>query len=217
MPAMSTPHPETPTSPDLESILGGIDIYLLDQIMRARIRPGMRIFDAGCGAGRNLHWFLRSGYEVAGVDSNPGSIEKVRRLAARLAPSIDPENFRNEPIEQCSFPDGWADVVISSAVLHFARDETQFRAMLNGSWRLLRPNGLFFCRLASTIGMEQERFERIEGRRFRVPDGTERFLVDEPLLMSLTEELSGALVDPLKTTVVQNLRCMTTWVLRRKE
>ena len=202
--------------PDLGSILAGIDIYLLDQIMRGRIRPGMRVFDAGCGAGRNLTWFLRTGHEVAGVDRDPGSIERVRRLAATLAPSIDPENFRNEPVEDCSFPDGWADLVISSAVLHFARDEQEFRAMLNGSWRLLRENGLFFCRLASTIGMEPERFERIEGRRFRVPDGTERYLVNEELLVSLTAELGGELVDPLKTTVVQNLRCMTTWVLRKQ-
>lgn len=211
---MVTP-PDEASSPDLGSMLGGIDIYLLDQVMRGRVRPGMRIFDAGCGAGRNLTWFLGAGYEVAGVDPDPRSIEKVRRLAAELAPSLDPENFRNEPIEQCSFPDGWADLVVSSAVLHFARSEREFRAMMNGSWRLLRQNGLFFCRLASTIGMEQERFELIEGRRFRIPDGTERFLVDEQILMSLTEELGGELVDPLKTTVVQNLRCMTTWVLRK--
>lgn len=214
MESMVTP-PDESRSTDLGSVLGGIDIYLLDQIMRGRIRPGMRVLDAGCGAGRNLTWFLRAGYEVAGVDPDPSAIEKVRRLAAVLAPSIDRENFRNEPIEHCSFPDGWANLVVSSAVLHFARNEMEFRAMLNGSWRLLRQNGLFFCRLASTIGMEQERFELIEGRRFRVPDGTKRFLVDEQYLMSLTKELGGELVDPLKTTVVQNLRCMTTWVLRR--
>ena len=207
--------PEDASLPDLVSMLGGIDIYLLDQMMRGRIRPGMRIFDAGCGTGRNLTWFLRTGYEVAGVDPDPDSIDRVRRLAAKLAPRANPENFRNEPIEQGSFPDGWADLVISSAVLHFARNEQEFRTMLNGSWRLLRQNGLFFCRLASTIGMERDRFELIDGRRFRLPDGTERFLVDEQILASLTEDLGGELVDPLKTTVVQNLRCMTTWVLRK--
>ncbi|MDX1582276.1 MAG: class I SAM-dependent methyltransferase [Thermoanaerobaculia bacterium] len=207
--------PDAPCSPDLGLMLGGIDIYLLDQVMRGRIRPGARIFDAGCGAGRNLTWFLRAGHEVAGVDPDPRSIEKVRRLATELAPSVDLENFRNETIESCSFPDEWADLVVSSAVLHFARNETEFRAMLYGSWRLLRPSGLLFCRLGSTIGMSEERFERIESRRFRVPDGTERFLVDEEALMSLTTELGGELVDPLKTTVVQNLRCMTTWVLRK--
>ncbi|HEY8022506.1 MAG TPA: class I SAM-dependent methyltransferase, partial [Thermoanaerobaculia bacterium] len=105
-------------------------------------------------------------------------------------------------------------VVLSSAVLHFARDEAHFRAMLHGTWRLLKPRGLFFCRLASSIGME-DRVTPLGGRRFRLPDGSERYLVDEPYLLELTAELGGTLLDPLKTTVVQDQRCMTTWVLRK--
>jgi ubiquinone/menaquinone biosynthesis C-methylase UbiE len=112
-----------------------------------------------------------------------------------------------------SFPDACADVALSSAVLHFARHDEQFHAMLAGTWRVLRPGGLLFCRLASSIGMEG-RFQPIEGRRFRLLDGSERYLVDEALLLRLTAELGGQLVDPLKTTVVQGQRCMTTWVVR---
>jgi hypothetical protein len=101
-------------------------------------------------------------------------------------------------------------------VLHFARDETQFDAMLDGSWRLLASGGMFFCRLASTIGLES-RVRRIgdDGRRYRLPDGTDRYLVDEPLLMELTRRLGGRLLDPIKTTVVQDQRSMTTWVVRK--
>jgi tellurite methyltransferase len=113
-----------------------------------------------------------------------------------------------------AFPYCSADVVISSAVLHFARDELHFQTMLRGSWRLVKPNGLFFCRLASSIGVEG-RFTSLGGRRFALPDGTERFLVDEPHLFELTSALGGSLADPLKTTVVQDRRCMTTWVMRR--
>ena len=114
-----------------------------------------------------------------------------------------------------TFPDGAADVVVSSAVLHFARDEHQFWAMLREMWRVLRPGGMLFCRLASTIGMEG-RFRHIGGRRFELPDGAERFLVDEPMLMDATARLGGELLDPIKTSVVQNLRCMTTWVVRKR-
>lgn len=85
-------------------------------------------------------------------------------------------------------------------------------AMLRGTWRVLKRGGLLFCRLASSIGMENQ-IQRIEGRRFQLPDGSERYLVDEALLLKLTEELGGRLGDPLKTTVVQNQRCMTTWVV----
>jgi SAM-dependent methyltransferase len=194
--------------PSLQEQFGPIDIYLFDQLLRGRIAPGMRIFDAGCGGGRNLAYFLREGYDVFGVDSDPRAVESLRGFAPA-------GNFRVESLEAISFPAGFADVVISSAVLHFARDDRQFDAMLRGSWQVLKPGGLFFCRLASSIGMEA-RMQPIEGRRFLLPDGSERYLVDEPLLLRLTAELGGTLVDPLKTTVVQNQRCMTTWVVRKQ-
>ncbi|MDQ2977637.1 MAG: class I SAM-dependent methyltransferase [Acidobacteriota bacterium] len=199
---------------DLSSLFGPIDIYLFDQILRGRIAPGMTVFDAGCGQGRNLAFLLREGYEVLAVDPSPSSIEAVRALARELAPRLPESSFREEAIESNSFADGCADVVVSSAVLHFARDEEHFRAMLEGTWRLLRPGGLFFGRLASSIGME-DRMVPLGGRRFRLPDGSDRFLVDEPYLLDLTRELGGRLLDPLKTTVVQDQRCMTTWVMRR--
>jgi SAM-dependent methyltransferase len=199
---------------DLHAQFGDIDIYLFDQILRGRIAPAMRVLDTGCGFGRNLVYFLRARYEVFGVDANARAVEDTRRLAASLAPGLPSGNFRVEGVEAMSFGDGFADVVISSAVLHFARDDRQFRAMVLGSWRALRPGGLFFCRLASSIGME-DRVQCVGGRRFLLPDGSERYLVNEAILVALTEELGGVLVDPLKTTVVQNLRCMTTWVVRK--
>ena len=199
---------------DLQAQFGEIDIYLFDQLLRGRLAPGMRVLDVGCGSGRNLVYLLRTGYQVFGVDADPGAIQAVQQLAAELAPDLPSANFRVEAIERSSLPDAFADVVLSSAVLHFARDDAQFSAMLRGSWRVLRPGGLFFCRLASSIGMEQA-VTPIAGRRHRLPDGTERYLVDEPLLMRLTRELGGELLDPLKTTVVQNQRCMTTWIVRK--
>jgi tellurite methyltransferase len=196
----------------LQHQFGRIDIYLFDQLLRGNIAPGMRILDAGCGAGRNLVHLLREGYEIFVADANPSAIEQLRALAADLAPTLPAENFRVEPVEAMSFPNAFADVVLLSAVLHFARDDAHFTAILHGAWRALKPGGLFFCRLASTIGMPQQ---RLSGRRFLSPDGEERYLVDESLLLELTADLGARLVDPIKTTVVQNQRCMTTWVLRK--
>jgi tellurite methyltransferase len=199
---------------DLQAQFGQIDIYLFDQLLRGRIAPGMRVLDAGAGSGRNLVYLLRAGYEVFATDSDRISIEAVRRLAAALAPALPASNFRVEPIEDMTFPDAFADVVLSSAVLHFAGDDAQFAVMLRGSWRVLKPGGFLFARLASSIGMEQQ-VKRLAGRRHLLPDGTERYLVDEPLLTELTRDLGGELLDPLKTTVVQNQRSMTTWVVRK--
>jgi len=199
---------------NLKQQFGPIDIYLFDQLLRARITPGMRVFDAGCGSGRNLVYLLQQGYEAFAVDADPYAIQEVRSLALSLAPSLPAENFRAESIEHSSFPASFADVVLSSAVLHFASNDDQFHSMLQGTWRILKPGGLLFCRLASSIGIEHQ-LQRVAGRRFLLPDGSERYLVDEALLTKLTASLGGQLLDPLKTTVVQNQRSMTTWVVRK--
>ena len=212
----------------LPELFGGIDIYVFDQLLKGRFVPGMRVLDAGCGTGRNLVYFLRNGYEVFGVDQSAEAISQVRRLASELAPQLPAENFRVEPVEQMSFcrdqqsadrnqPDkDKFDVVLSSAVLHFARDEEQWQAMVDEMWRVLKPGGVFFARLASSIGMEPQ-VRLIEGRRYHLPDGSDRFLVDESLLRSVTTALGGEFIEPIKTTIVENLRAMTTWVIKKGE
>jgi SAM-dependent methyltransferase len=173
----------------------------------------MRVLDAGCGYGRNLVHLLREGCEVFATDADAEGVEHVRQLSASLMTGLPAENFQVGPIEQMRFPDGFADVVICNAVLHFARDDRHFRAMLAELWRVLKPGGMLFCRLASRIGMD---FKRVRGNLFVVGDGSEWYLVDEKMLLALTEAMNAVLVDPLKTTIVQDYRCMTTWVLRKR-
>lgn len=193
---------------------GHIDIYLFDQLLRGRISPGMRILDAGCGTGRNLVYLMREGYDVWGTDRDSAAIEAVRAQAAGLAPSLAPDHFRVEPVERLSFADATFDVVVSNAVLHFATGPEHFEAMVREMWRVLKPGGLFFARLASSIGMPG-RMQPLGGGRFVMPDGSERYVVDEAELLATTQLVGGHLLDPLKTTVVQDQRCMTTWVLAR--
>jgi SAM-dependent methyltransferase len=192
---------------------GQIDIYVFDQILRGNIAPGMRVLDAGCGYGRNLVHLLREGCEVFAVDADRDGVEHVRKLSASLNTGLPAENFQVARIEQLPFPDGFADVVICSSVLHFAKDDDHLEAMLSELWRVLRPGGLLFTRLGSRIGMD---FEHVEGNRYVIGDGSEWLLVDEEMLLTFTEQMNGALVDPLKTTIVQDYRCMTTWVLRKR-
>jgi tellurite methyltransferase len=201
-------------SDDLRREFGEIDIYLFDQLHRGRIVDGMSILDAGCGRGRNLVYLLRRGFDVWGTDQSAAAIADVRALAAGIGPQLTGDRFRIEPVEHMSFADAAFDVVISSAVMHFARDESQWDAMLDEMWRVLGPGGLFFARLATTIGHES-RVQHIAGRRYIMPDGDERFLVDEPFIMAAMRRVGGVLVDPLKTSVVQNARSMMTWVMRK--
>jgi SAM-dependent methyltransferase len=199
---------------DPQALFGQIDIYLFDQLLRGRIRAGTRICDAGCGSGRNLVYFLRGGYDVRAVDADRAAIDHVRSMAERFAPDLPADNFRVEPVETMSFPDRCVDFVISSAVLHFARDDDHFLAMLRECWRLLDSNGTFFCRLASSIGIES-RVRATGDGRYLLPDGSERYLVTEARLMELTAGCGGQLIDPIKTTIVQHQRSMTTWVMRK--
>jgi SAM-dependent methyltransferase len=192
---------------------GQIDIYVFDQILRGNIAAGMRVLDAGCGYGRNLVHLMREGVEVYALDANAEGVEHVRQLAAELNPGLPAGNFRVGQIEAMPFPDGFADVVMCSSVLHFARDERHFLAMVEELWRVLRPGGLLFTRLGSRIGME---FPRLRANIYQIGDGSEWFLVDEGTLLRMTEQMNAVLVDPLKTTIVQDYRCMTTWVVRKR-
>ena len=196
----------------LRESLGEIDVYLFDQILRGRFDRRPRVLDAGCGTGRNLVFFLRQGFEAFGIDREAAAVARVRALARELSPGLPAENFREGEIDSLPWGDAAMDAVVCSAVLHFAEDEAHFARMLRETWRVLAPGGLFFARLASTIGMDPP--PRLDARRrARLPDGSERFLVDEGLLFEWTRRLGAEPLDPVKTTVVQNLRCMTTWCL----
>ena len=202
------------SSQDLQQQFGSIDIYLFDQLLKGRITSEMRVLDAGCGGGRNLIYFFRSRFNTSGVDQSAEAIAQIQSLAAQLAPHLPPDNFRVAAIEQMPFDHQSFDVVISSAVLHFARDEAHWSAMVQEMWRVLKPGGIFFARLASTIGME-DKVRQIEGRRYHLPDGSDRFLVDEQMLLATTKTLGGEWLEPLKTVVVQNMRSMSNWILRK--
>jgi SAM-dependent methyltransferase len=203
----------TPSS-ELHDEFGGIDIYLFDQLLKGRFDDRHDILDAGCGPGRNLPWFLSHGFSVYGIDGDPAAIAHVRRLAASLAPALPPAQFVNGDLSALPWRDATMDVVISSAVLHFARNEEDFGEMVRELWRVLRPGGLLFARLASIIGLEVP-VRWLRGRRARLPDGSTRFLVDEQFLLAWTDSLGARLLDPIKTTNVQNQRCMTTWVVEK--
>ncbi len=208
------PAGQPPLSAALREAFGDIDIYLFDQLLRGRFDGVRTVLDAGCGGGRNLIYLLRSGFEVFAVDKDARAVERVRRLAAELAPGLPAENVQVAEVDALPFADAGMDAVISSAVLHFAADEAHFRGMVDEMWRVLRPGGLLFARLASSIGIEG-RLRPVGNGRCRLPDGSERFLVEEAGLLARTEALGGVLLDPVKTTNVQNLRAMTTWVVRK--
>jgi SAM-dependent methyltransferase len=198
----------------LNESFGNIDIYLFDQLLKGRYDHLHKILDVGCGSGRNLPYFLRNGYEVFAVDPDLQGIKIVKQLSAELAPKNSLENIFVCNAESLPFDDASFDLIICSAVLHFASDEQQFYNMLLSMFRVLKTGGYFFSRLASDIGIENL-VRPLGNRRYLLPDGSERFLANEQILQAYTHEF-GELYEPIKTTNVQSMRCMTTWCVQKR-
>lgn len=199
---------------NLQRHFGNIDIYLFDQLLKGTYDDCKKVLDAGCGGGRNLVYFLQNGYEVHGIDPNPNAVAAVQQLAKALSPATPAENFVTAAAENLPFDDHYFNLVISSAVLHFAKNPTHFDHMVQSMWRVLKPGGYLFARLASDTGIETL-VQHLGDNRYLLPDGSERFLVNQQILLQYTESLKGRLHEPIKTTNVQNLRCMTTWCLQK--
>lgn len=199
---------------NIKDLFGNIDIYLFDQLLKGRFDNCSNVIDVGCGNGRNLVYFLKNNFEVFGIDQNEEAIKETILLSAKLAPSNALSNFCVSLIESIPFQNTQFDIVICNAVLHFAKNKNHFDQMLHSIWRILKPEGFLFVRLASNIGIEKL-ITSIGNGCYLLPDGTERFLVDEETLLDYTKKLNGKLFEPIKTTNVQNLRCMTTWCIQK--
>jgi tellurite methyltransferase len=200
---------------NLHPLYGNIDIYLFDQLLKGRFDDCHKVIDIGCGGGRNLHYFLQNGFEVHGIDPDARAIDHVKQLSANLAPDNTATNFIVATAEQLPYADNSFDLAICSAILHFAKGHAHFDAMLHSVWRVLKPGGYLFARLASDIGIEDLVTSLGDGV-YLLPDGSTRYLVNLETLLQYTADLNAELFEPIKTTNVQNLRCMTTWCLRKK-
>ena len=198
----------------LKAQLGDIDIYLFDQLLKGRIQKGKKLLDAGCGNGRNIFYLLQAGVKVYGADASEAAVERTRERAKELAPTLPDRNFIVADLDNLPFTDAEFDVVICSAVLHFARSESHFKAMVSELWRVLKPGGILFCRFSTTIGLEGK-LQHLEDRFYRMAHGPIWFLVDDALLVGLEKQLGAERLDPLKNTMVEQDRSMTTWVLRK--
>jgi tellurite methyltransferase len=194
----------------LADTVGSTDIYLIDQIMKGRYQPTDIILDAGCGSGRNLHWFVRQHIGVYGIDGNEETLARARSNY----PSLEDNRLQQSPVEKLPFQDEYFNHVISSAVLHFAKDILHFNAMVAEMVRVLRPGGSLFIRMTSDIGIG-DRVRLIGNGIYQIPDGSRRFLLTRPLLADVMDKNKLTFLEPLKTVNVDDIRCMSTLVLAR--
>lgn len=195
----------------ISELLGRSDIYLIDQIMKERYAQGDKILDAGCGGGRNMHWFLQNNIEIYGIDASDAAIINLRNKY----PLLPAENLQVSLVEKLPFSDHFFNHVISSAVLHFATSSLHFKGMIGEMVRVLKPGGTLFIRMTSDIGIE-DKVKLLSNGNYQIPDGSMRFLLTKPLLAEIMEQFNLLFLEPLKTVNVNDVRCMSTLMLQKK-
>lgn len=190
------------------NVMGNVDIYVIDQILKGRYKNGQSILDAGCGKGRNLKWFYPNDFELFGIDVDEGFLAFAKAEYPKYAKNFIAGNLDKLPYGQNSF-----DHILCCAVLHFAKSEIHFTAMFTALVRILKPNGTLFIRMASNIGLDGN-----------APDITYKengqkstYYLTRERIRRLTNEFDIELIEPVKTTNVQDERAMTTLVLRKLE
>lgn len=193
----------------ITDLLGQTDIYLIDQLMKGRYKQEDKILDAGCGNGRNMHWFILNQMDINGVDQDQGCINflKIRH------PEYE-TRLTQAAVSAVPYETGYFDHVISSAVLHFAVSKAHFIEMFSEMLRVLRPGGTLFIRMTSDIGIENQINLIAEGV-YHLPDGSNRFLLNRELLSELIETFQISLLEPLKTVNVNDQRCMSTLLFQK--
>ncbi|MEQ8414563.1 MAG: class I SAM-dependent methyltransferase [Imperialibacter sp.] len=199
---------------ELNTQLGNIDIYLLDQVLKGRFEGKSKVLDVGCGEGRNLVYFAREGFDVYGFDQNPAALQMLRYLLKGIRPGFDERKLIEGNAESLPLPAGYFDIVISSAVLHFAESVDAFHKQVAELFRVLAPEGILFIRMTSDIGLPETTEDQGNGR-YLIPDGSIRFLLNRSLIEEIVDNFSWQLIEPVKTTVVDDVRCMTTLVFRK--
>ena len=194
----------------IHEVIGDTDIYLVDQILKGRYHDNDTILDAGCGTGRNMHWFLQNKMCIYGVDTNNGFITALKMDN----PTLPASRLQVAKVELMPFGDNFFDHIISSAVLHFAENTEHFMRLLKEMVRVLKPKGSLFIRMTSDIGIENK-VKLITDGVYYLPDTSTRFLLTRSLLETLMSQFPLSFIEPFKTVNVNDMRCMSTMVLQK--
>lgn len=190
--------------------LDGMDIYLIDEILKGRYLPGERVLDAGAGGGRNLNWFFnQSEFDIHACD-----LEAERETLLTERYPYAAFEWATCDLAEMPYPDRFFRHIICNAVLHFAQSEAHFFQMIRELYRCMQPKASLFIRMNSDIGLE-DRVEDLGDGRYLNPDGSERFLLNRSIIVSM-EDIGLAHLEPPKHVRVADERVMSTLVMVKK-
>lgn len=194
------------------SDLGKMDIYLIDQIQKERVRPDSKILDAGYGRGRNLKFFIKHNANIFGIDHNPKYLPIVQMQVEEWNPKFPINRFITGKVELMPYNDEEFDFVYSIAVLHFAKSHQHFWDMINEMLRVIKKGGYLMLRMTSwhTFTLQKQ----TDNGLVEISDG-QRYMLDIEEFKKFGADNGLKFSDPIKTTNVDGLRTMTTIVLQK--
>ena len=199
---------------ELNRLLGNVDNYLLDQLLKGRFTKEMKILDVGCGEGRNAVYFLQKNYSIFGIDPNEVAIQYCRYLAKTINPQTDIHRFQVGDGAAIPFHSTAFDAVISSAVLHFAEGHPHFWKMVSEIHRVLKPGGIFWMRMCTGFGNILEESQDLGEGRYALPDGSERYVLLPEGLQEL-ERVGFRFLEAPKTVLVYGQREMGVLLMEK--
>ena len=199
---------------ELNRLLGNVDNYLLDQILKGRFTKDMKILDVGCGEGRNAVYFLQKNYSIFGIDPNEVAIQYCRYLAKTINSQTDIHRFQVGDGAAIPFHAAAFDAVISSAVLHFAENHAHFWKMIAEIHRVLKPGGIFWMRMCTGFGTILEESQDLGEGRYALLDGSERYVLQPQGLKEL-EGMGFRFLESPKTVHVLGQREMGVLLMEK--
>tara|TARA_R110002050_G_scaffold300786_1_gene472710 strand:+ start:51661 stop:52284 length:624 start_codon:yes stop_codon:yes gene_type:complete len=204
---------KTVSTQTITYFLGKTDMYLIDLLQKGYFNNQLHILDAGCGMGRNLWMLAKLGHTLIGIDQNEIAIKSLNNEINRL--KMDQNiSARVGELDNLPFTDKEFDFVICNAVLHFAKDVSQFELWFAEIVRVVKPQGVVFLRFVSSHTMDDS---KSWNQVVNLPDGSTRFVVNESWLKEyLIPRYNLIYSEEFKTVNVANKRTMTTLVLRAK-
>ena len=198
----------------IRDILGNTDVYLVDQILKGRFDCFETVLDVGCGSGRNLQWFAKNNFSITCLDRSAQVLDVAKNNLMGWNSELHSNRFIENGAAEFQLHPEKFDLIICNAVLHFSKNKEEFLNIINNMWDHLSRNGILFIRLGTSISVE-EKIKELGEQWYHLPDGSERFLVSEQEIKDIVSSLKAIMLDPIKTTNVQNLRAMTTLCLKK--
>lgn len=98
----------------------------------AAFRKTNRLLDVGCGAGSILKAAADVGWQAEGLEVSASSVEFLKNNGFKV--------FHGQ-LEEAAFPDNHFDVITAAEIIEHIHDPQK---ILNESFRILRPGGLFW-------------------------------------------------------------------------